>query len=223
MRCRVSQKMRGCDDRSLSMQPPSSLHPRLCTLSFVGARHIFLFLINQAMSRICLESVMLFLFPSIYRHRVTWCLASLAQPPRLPWCDARTGIVCTTGTHQEQSRAALAPQLLAAAPLPNSIARWTLSRVCGTPSSENVRAYAVVLQTVPTRSSRTAFSSPHLLCQYSNNATKELMIPVISPSTRLDPTRLGAESRTKHDALSETGSECTKALVGLLFRPGPPP
>lgn len=44
-----------------------------------------------------------------------------------------------------------------------------LSRVCGTPSSENVRAYAVVLQTVPTRSSRTAFSSPHLLCQYSNS------------------------------------------------------
>lgn len=53
------------------------------------------------------------------------------------------------------------------------------------------------------------------------------MISFISPSTRLDstrldPTRLGAESRTKHDALSETGSECTKALVGLLSRPGPP-
>lgn len=48
---------------------------------------------------------------------------------------------------------------------PNSIARWTLSRVCGTPSIENVRAYAVALETVPRRSSRTASSSQHLLCQ----------------------------------------------------------
>lgn len=31
------------------------------------------------------------------------------------------------------------------------------------------------------------------------------MIPVISP-----PNQLGAESRTKYDALSDTGSECTE-------------
>lgn len=53
----------------------------------------------------------------------------------------------------------------------NSIARWTLSRVCGTPSIENVRAYAVALETVPRRSSSTAISSQHLLCQILGRAT----------------------------------------------------
>lgn len=89
-----------------------------------------------------------------------------------PGGDARTGIVCTTRTHHGRRVQAGVP-FSGCRPLPNSIARWTLSRVCGTPSTENVRAYAVVLQTVPTRSSRTAFSSPHLLCQYLDNARSD--------------------------------------------------
>lgn len=71
-----------------------------------------------------------------------------------------------------------------------------------------MRAYAVVLQTVPTRSARThaRHEAAHICCvKYSNNARKVLMIPVISTSIRL-----GAESRTKQAALFERGSDCTE-------------
>lgn len=44
------------------------------------------------------------------------------------------------------------------------------------------------------------------------------MIPVISP-----PRRLGAESRTKRDALSETGSECTEGPWSAFCSDRDPP
>lgn len=102
-------------------------------------------------------------------------------------------------------------------PLPNSIARWTLSRLCGTPRTENVRAYAVVLQTDPTPSSRTAFSQPASAVSIFEQCQK-----VVKDSCHLtiESTRRRVSYETRCPA--ETGFECTESPGRPSVRTGTP-
>lgn len=79
-----------------------------------------------------------------------------------------------------------ASHFLAAAPSQTQLRDGRCPESVGRQAQKNVRAYAVVLQTVPTRSSRTAFSSPHLLCQYLDNARSDDSCHLTTSHHRVD-------------------------------------
>ena len=123
--------------RTIISAAPPLLPDHVDLLTVEGTRHNFLSLINPAISRMawklpCCSYLLLF-----RATMASWCLASQAQRPWLFWwlCSNRYSL---HHMHPPRSSRAglLVSHFLAADPLPNSIPRWTLSRVCGTPSTE---------------------------------------------------------------------------------------